>query len=152
MAPAIKVVEEFGKSLASLLDILGVAFLHQRSCSARARIELADVKYSELIFIDEAHGFIELGLSFTRESANDVRGDGDARAVTDEVIANQLEFFSCVFTIHLLQDRIGPALHWDMQKREDPRMIEDDTDVVQMLQNVRRVSHADLKYICGMVP
>ena len=76
------------------------------------------------------------------ESADNVGCQGDIGDILLQEVADLIELFDEVLSVHLVKYVIGTTLDWDMKEGIDSRMVQNVCHRIQVLQDVGRIGHA----------
>lgn len=151
--------KQWSKPFGSLLHHLRINPSHQSGRSTRSREELIDKQTRKLVFFAQRHRFLEIVFSFGGKAANYVGGDGHSGHPKTTILAPQLneltpnqpvlqkidyvlEICPTIFTFHVGQHLITPALHRHVQKTVNPWMVHYLGHLVQMLEDIGWIGHS----------
>jgi len=109
----------------------------------KLRTDLVDKQAWELIFSTELHRVLKVLVRLSRKSTNDVRGYRDARNFQPQDVDDLAEVVTRVLASHVGQDSVTAALDGHVKKLVDPRMVHDVRDLVQVVEDVGRIRHAE---------
>ena len=81
-----------------------------------------------------------------REAHDDVRSDGDAGTVLQQVVAHAAELLRRVGALHEPQHAVGTRLHGDVNECEHVGVAQEFDDGGQVVEDVRRVGHPESQH------